>query len=350
VRNKHKFIIVSITIGIFIIFSALYLVRNPTHPLEDYSEIEHSLFGQLDPILGYAHNENYRAKDTDTELRINFNNNEYTHYTNGFVGLTYRANENPKKIVILGSSSTDPYLFAGNWGLKFHHLLIKRNIPHIIYNGAVSGYNSSQILAKLERDVFSLGKIDLIISYLGGNDFIGNEDILLNHPGIHPYQKKLYEKLNISLPADISEWNRIKFAIKQFRNKSVKNLQLGVVNPNASQNLIKNIQYMKAVCEVNGVAYMHVMEVVITNESQRINGSKLSSANPGLEKNMSNFLSDVYLNLKNKKYVYSIQDDIPKNQKIFYDSVHLSEEGNTLLAAQIYKLAENLTGNPLISR
>ncbi|MBC7540337.1 MAG: SGNH/GDSL hydrolase family protein [Bacteriovorax sp.] len=349
-KNKNKVIIVIIASSAFFILLLLSIIQNPIHRLEDYSEIEHSLFGQLDPILGYAHNEKYKRKDTDKELKISFNNNEYTHYSNGFVGLTYKANENPKRIVILGSSSTDPYLFAGNWALRFHDLLIKINIPHIIYNGAVSGYNSTQILNKLERDVFSLGKIDLVISYLGGNDFIGNEDILENHPGIHPYQKRLFENIKISLPADISEWNKLKFAIQQFIKKPAKDMQLGVINPDNSQNLVKNIQYMKAVCDVNEVAYMHVMEVVISNESQRINGTKLSSVNQGLEKNMSNFLGDVYLHLKKKNYVYSIQEKIPSNQKIFYDSVHLSEEGNAILAAQIFNLALNLTSNPLISR
>lgn len=348
--KKYK-VLGIIFFGIMLIaLSMSFLFSNPSFDLEKYTEINHSLFGKLDPILGYAHNEQYQSKNTDNELKIAFANGAYTHYANGFVGLAYRENDKPIRIVILGSSSTDPYLYEGNWPLKFHGLLVQKNIPHIIYNGAVSGYNSSQLVAKLQRDVFSLGKINLVISYLGGNDFVENEDIVENHPGIHPYQKKIFESIEDSISNDVSPWRRIKFVIHRLIDKQKNVVQLGVINSDYKLNFTNNIQYMKAICDINKTAYIHIMETVITNESQRISGTKLSSSNLDFEKSISHFLNETYFTLKKNNYVFSIQESMPKNRKIFYDSVHLSDEGNALLAAQILGLAQNLNGNPLLFR
>ncbi len=81
--------------------------------------------------MGYAHNENYQYKNKDKKLNVHFNDEEYVHLKNGFVKMEFNPNQKPLKIAILGSSSSDPYLFDGNWPLAFHKLLIDKKIPHI---------------------------------------------------------------------------------------------------------------------------------------------------------------------------------------------------------------------------
>lgn len=330
---KSKVLIFSI---LCIAALSFFVFRSPGIDFEHDGEMTLSLFSQLDPLLGYAHNEKYLPRDKDSELQIHFNDSEYIHYQNGFVGMNYRADDKPLTIVILGSSSSDPYLFNGNWPLKFHRLLKQKNIPHRIFNGAVSGYNSHQLLTKLMRDVFQIPNVNLVISYFGGNDYVENEDVSVDHPSIHPYQIKLFEQLNIYSPADKSFFENLKLAVKKLIGKKASHLQLGQENKNYAKNFAMNIRYMKAACDLNHILYFHFMESTITNEAQRINGTKLSINDPRIEKGIQQFLKTVFLEFKNSSYVFSLQDKIPSDKKIFYDSVHLSSEGNEILSSLIY--------------
>ena len=333
------------TIVVFLGFSlAGFLVylnfKTPFFNVQNYNEVNHSLFGKIDPLLGYAHNENYLPKSTDKDFEIAFDNPAYTHHQNGFVSLSYKTSSDAKKIIILGSSTSDPYMYNGNWPMKFHEILKDMNIPHIIYNGSVSGYNSSQVVTKLIRDALLFEKIDLIITYMGGNDFLGNVDVIENHPSIHPYQQKILENVKVYSNKDLSNWNKIKSFFNGFYKKSNSHIVLGVKNSNYSSHLIKNIKYIKAICDVNKVNYIHVVEGVISKESQRITDSVLSNKNLLLERNLKFFLNTVASNLVNEKYVYSIQENIPKDEKLFYDSVHMSDKGNKILAEEIYSVTK----------
>jgi lysophospholipase L1-like esterase len=328
--KKISLILIS---AIIFIYALRQLLLAPNFSGEDFQEDQHSIFAALDPLLGYAHNPHYEQKLSDVGLQLHINEPEYISLKNGFVKMIYKPTENPIKITILGSSSADPYLFNGNWPLVFHKILSKQNIPHIIYNGAVSGYNSTQLLMKLVRDVFVLDKQDYIILYHGGADCIENTDVIVNHPNIHPFSKQIAEQIFKGPPLkDLSLLNRIKSVIFGFKYP----IQLGPTNANYIENSIKNTKYMEAVSKINGAQFIHFQEVYSTSESQKIKKQNVSPVSETQDLQIARCLERTHSMLEKISYSFSLQDEVPKNKKIFYDSVHMDIAGSTIIANQIY--------------
>lgn len=295
-------------------------------------ESNFSLYATLDPLLGYSHSEKYVPNKNDDKLNVHFIDEEYSNLKNGFVKMVYNSHLRPIKITILGSSSTDPFLFNGNWPLALHHKMVENKIPHVIYNGAVSGYNSTQLLIKLIRDVFWLDRPDIVIVYHGGNDFIANKDITERHPAIHPYAIKLFDHLR--MPSSMSNlwWSRL----TSIFSKRKYDIQLGVAHTNYMENSIKNINYMNLICLNNKVSFMHIQEVYQSSPKQLIADNSLLKEEE-LNKRIATYLAQVHEAMKPFNFSVSIQSEIPLNKKIFYDSVHLNQEGNKLIASSILK-------------
>lgn len=105
-------------------------------------------------------------------------------------------NNNTIKIVILGNSTTDSY--TGNlkpWVEYFYKSMIREIGSHlIVYNGAIAGYNSTQELLKLIRDVISIDP-DLVISFSGFTDISGVGTIDEEQFYLHKYQKRMWNQI-----------------------------------------------------------------------------------------------------------------------------------------------------------
>ena len=80
-----------------------------------------------------------------------------------------------------GSTTDDTFSNQKSWPSFLSKILKERKLSHVIYNGGIVGYNSSQELLKTIRDINIL-KPHIVISYSGINDFYrGTNDF------IHPY-------------------------------------------------------------------------------------------------------------------------------------------------------------------
>jgi hypothetical protein len=329
-----------------IIFSIAFYIGCQKNNYEidqsDNFEFSQKIFSKFDPNLGYAHNLDFLNGEIDASSNIGNPNKDQISNTNGFSLTSYLNGESSFNIVILGASNSEPYLNGGSWPYQLHTLLKKNKISHKIYNGAVSGYNSTQSLVKLIRDVFYLDKINLII-YLGpANDFSPDfGDISKKHPAIHPVTKIYFEHL----AKDASIRNKMTggistrfelFLSKYFGNPNT-DLQLGVENENYLKSAIDNIKYMKAICDVQKIPFVHVSDFISESDSQRIIIPQNGSEEQRVEAIGRVFVKEVQEYFKNSDYSFSLKG-APLNKKIFKDYAHLTNEGSVWVANEIYKI------------
>lgn len=99
-----------------------------------------------------------------------------------------------KKIVILGNSTSDATTNAyESWPEKLFKKADKDMSDITLYNGAITGYSTTQELLKFQRDVLPL-EPDICISFSGYNDVCGNST-LEKYPFVHKYQNKFFDFL-----------------------------------------------------------------------------------------------------------------------------------------------------------
>ena len=347
-RTALKYILINavILLTIFLaleFFSYLIVSKYPlfyNYKFNYLDEMNNRLFTDLDPNLGYTHQSKFVPQESDKNILLGLREGS-VDLKNGFVTMQFLVpNKKTLKIAILGSSSTDPFLFNGNWSYFFHNNLKTKGIPHIIYNGAVSGYNAHQVLFKLVRDVFTLDKMDIIILYHGSNDFLGNSDIVKVHPAIHPYQAYLFTELAGETsavapePLFLPNAQVIERSLRRRILSSRYGLQYGVENKNYIESYLKNLSYMSAIAKLNGASFFYISEAYLETETQRIAQPHPFKEKKSVEEGIRDFLKTLSSKMYQTDYAFSIQQALPKKQ-IFYDAVHLNDDGNKALATEI---------------
>lgn len=331
--------IISILLG-----SLSCLKKDNFRDVEDF-EATDKIFNQLDPLLGYAHNTNLQLTDNSNNPLIGFSHPDLKKLKNGFAVLEHVLDTEPLNIAIVGSSTSDPYLYGGNWGFQLHLLMKEKKISHRIYNGAVSGYNSTQVLLKLIRDVFLLDKIHIVIFMGPGIDFTPKfGDIVEKHPSLNPVVKHNYELLyKVKSEKEAKEKpisGRLKEFLRPYINAEKADIQLGVENSDYFQNAVQNVKYMNAISKINSAKFLNILDVLPENDSQKISIPKKKSKDADFEVEGRQFIKRFSENLRELKFTYLLQG-VPKDKKIFYDLAHVNEEGSKWIALEIYKILKS---------
>lgn len=262
-------------------------------------------------------------------------------YENDLLGFKTFSNCNygGAKIVILGNSTSDPS--TGNlkcWAIFLLDELSKRSVDATIYNGAITGYSSSQEYLKLNRDVFNLNP-DIVISFSGYNDVIENSYVS-GFPYLHKYELKFYDFLltNSRLAPD---------------SMFVRNLDTithGIPSKNRDfQIWIENMDRMNAICTLHGVNFFAFLQPMmddadsfVTETSERIIKAFIDKTNSiQLSENVKTFVQNVRLSEYNGKYIRDITKIFAGQKDMFYDTCHYTEKGNKLIAECVFKNIEN---------
>lgn len=313
--------------------------------VESAGERDLSLFSKLDPMLGYAHNF-ASAQKPDSGIEFKFNHLEaYRDLKNGFIVTEYKPTEVPLKIVILGSSTADPFMYEGNWPWQFHQKLTELNQPHIIYNGAVSGYNSSQMLIKLFRDVFNLQKIDMIIVSGGLSDAPYVGDSVEENVAINPYQLEIVQKYageKTFNPKELHYFPNIQWAfhhLLHFLNlNSPTRIVLGVENKDPQRTLTNSVQSMKALADLHGVKFYYFFQPFnFVKHSELIKTRNIDNEYPiEAYENIIKMRQSTLAALKKDSYVFDHQQALTEAcANLFRDMTHMNISGNLLLADYI---------------
>jgi hypothetical protein len=176
----------------------------------------------------------------------------------GFIVLGDGTRAEALRIVALGGSTTEGSHpgYHGNWPLILQESLEADGIPTTIYNGGVGGYNSSQDLLKMVRDVVSL-RPHLVISYGGVNETGWAPP---GHPMVNKHQAYL---MNVLAEMGHTRWmpNTAMMVRRAMGAHAVVGVEYGVPTKHSrAQQWMRNIRMMKAICDEFGIHFLAVLQ------------------------------------------------------------------------------------------
>lgn len=232
-----------------------------------------------------------------------------------------------KKIAILGNSVTDPLFYPQkSWPEMLWETCSKQQIDVVIYNGAVTDYNSSNELFKLYRDVLLL-KPDIVISYSGIIDF-------RQYVPYYPY-------INLNLMRTSKKW-------KKDNNKEVI---YGIKDQRtAYERWINNEKIMYQICHMYGITFYGVLQP--WNGSGNINAvEKLQFWNdqywqivfPQFDDYIDNakeFKEKIVYDTKVNDWLFDFTNIFKEidDSEIYFDSIHVNEFGNSIISENFFNL------------
>ncbi|MCC2615135.1 SGNH/GDSL hydrolase family protein [Aestuariibacter halophilus] len=288
--------------------------------------VEYSGQYALDPHLGHA----YTNEAVSVQPPYD--------YIPGFLTLS-NSIEPTHRIVVLGGSTTEGGVKTTshrrwtNWAYFLHLELCQKDIPHIIYNGAVSGYQSTQDLLKVIREVIYLNPDNII--YLSGANDISEQQGLRDYPAIHRYQHDVFSKLQ--------------------KNSPERGLNYGRKhNTSAAQRWYNNVSMMAAIAASQGIQFQCFLQPFLNPAVQLSDEEKQALANYDLRyayrfTNTFNERLDAFYSEAKKlavasPYITDISDAFDDQEACFRDMVHLNSKGNGILAKIILNKIGPLSG------
>lgn len=236
-------------------------------------------------------------------------------------------NNASKKIAILGNSVTDPLFYPQkSWPEMLWEKCSEHQIDVVIYNGAITDYNSTNEVIKLYRDVLLL-KPDIVISYSGIIDF---RQYIQDYP---------YVNLNLMKTS------------KKWENENNKEVIHGIKDRRtAYERWINNEKIMYQICQIYGIAFYGVLQPWIGSECinpceklQAWSDNYWQIVFPQFNEYIDNakafkekIISDieVYDWLFDFTKIFKETDD----SEIYFDSIHVNEYGNSIISENFFKL------------
>ena len=250
-------------------------------------------------------------------------NNGYNMKWNSEYGIVKLGNGKGKKIAVLGGSTSDARLYPENTWPEILEIILKDNGKDAeILCGAVQGYTISQEIVKLLRDVIPL-KPDMLILYSGLNDASQMDERYSQY-----YQDDIY---------------------KFFEKHSDKELYYGTPTGDRVEYWNNMVGAIRGICDYFGIKLFvftnptiytkkhltrYEKEVVITiNDHFKVTGLPMINNMERIRKKIASENKDEFINITST--LFDRKDDF-----YFIDSVHLTTEGNAIIANEIYKCIE----------
>lgn len=239
------------------------------------------------------------------------------------------------RIVVLGNSTADPS--TGNlksWSEILFELFDRNNIDVTIYNGAITGYSSTQEYLKLNRDVLTLNP-DLVISFSGYNDVIGNSTVD-NFPYLHKYENKFYEFLK----------NHTRMAPDSMYVRNVNNVTHGLPTDKKDYQIwVDNMRKMNAVCTEFSIKFRAYLQPMVeylsaekTKEQKKIidEFENITHCFTMAQDEIA-FCEGALSIIKNYSYIKDLTGIFKGKYNMYYDTCHCTQHGNEVLAEAIYQ-------------
>jgi len=264
-------------------------------------------------------------------------------------------NPNAISIAVLGGSTTESQLFfVKGWVPFFAEYLNNAGISAKVYCGGISGYTSSQELLKFERDVIQLSP-DIVISYSGVNDLymfpLVDEPERGSRPFISRFQvqfiRQILEKLRIlqlGLPTpDIPDWEK----------GGRETVFYGLPSPKSAPHFwIDNMRMMHALSLEFGIAFFSFFQPFRFNGyynstpiQEIIHSRRDPSCIPSSEGQKlygrESEVAEIRKLLQEYSYITDLSELFAEESEIYYDSVHVYERGNQLIARRIGEVIAN---------
>lgn len=297
----------------------------------------------VDPHLGYA------ASPTRNPLLEPGKN--YVRYGRENAALT---------IVALGGSTTDAYTAAVlemsdvdptdpyNWPRDLYRLMSSEGIDASVINAGTLGYNSSQDLLKLLRDMLPL-RPDIVIALEGVND-LGFIFSVENHPYVAKYQKKLLDAITADRQTLMIMPNLVRLVSSTLYSgvRTVEGYTLGVPDETTpAKHWHRNMRAANALCEEFGVEYLCILQPLqgygVYSPSERERHQlelKTSTASQYMGHDYMTALISFYEEAHDicaaNPMCADFTDIFSQAQEVYFDATHLNERGTQILAQRVF--------------
>ncbi len=299
---------------------------------------KYALFNRLDPHLGFAHQPEVVKRPISTPH----------HLLPGFV--VYQENDSQDaddlRIVTLGGSTTDPWMYGHSWPEELARLLAAAGIEAVVINGGVGGYSSNQELLKLIRDVLEI-EPDIVLTYNGLNDAIGYAP--WPTPMIHPYQRTLFRHTANPTRNSRLAPNAVHFVrqLVRRRDAGVVDVSYGVdTRRSAGEFTVRNIDVMRHVCDGMGVEYLAFVQPAVGVGEYRMTPrdvAVLERYGAGYLESLRAIYGAISEAASERSYIKDLRDIFFTHQGVYKeDGWHLTRKGNEVVAQAIMEtLIEN---------
>lgn len=260
----------------------------------------------------------------------------YSREEKSYPGFVQFGTERDKcyKVLVLGNSTSETSIGGMNCWVYYLQKELEKKLESdtLVYNGAISGYNSAQEFLKLARDGIEL-QPNMVISFSGVNDVDEFGTSVDGFNLLQKYQKRMWDNiLNIegTIPDSLymRDINKITYGIEYSENDYIR--------------WINNERKMYAICKEYNIDFMGCLQPMIT-QGEYIIG-----------KEMQELLEDAGMNSKYEVAQRLFVEGIKENQQhewlrdltelfknrtdMYYDNYHYNETGNKIIAKSIAEL------------
>ena len=227
-----------------------------------------------------------------------------------------RETKESYKVVVLGGSTTTAEAFrVPCWPQLLYERLSRENQNVVLYNGGVDGYTATDELYKLIRDVSCINP-DLIISFSGVNNRRPSQ-----YPRVSRHLIDIFEEINSN------------GFFKGLAEGSMSTAQVWVQMEHMMREISENVYHAKFICFLQPI---YISKEVLSFREQ------LQFSDTDYNRNFSlMFRREVSELVQNFEWIVDLQDFLDEYPDVFFDSMHVYEKGNQMIADKVYSyLAE----------
>lgn len=285
-------------------------ILNPQHSKDKL------VYPFVDPLLGWGSNKKSVANQSVVVLKSSY--------------------PNPKKILILGGSTSDLYYDDRSWPYFLNQIFEESKQAVELHVGAVGGHNSHQELLKIVRDA-RLVDYDLILSYTGVNEAVDR----YNEYPFTPFHTQYF--LYRALPP-----SKIFFGLSRLLQKQTNSLDL-TFGPkdtlSLEQRFLTNIKSAKAISEVYGAHYAVILQPYLTSGQRKLSNKEKELAQmPHIQDLITRnrpFYQTLLKDSKKLDYLYDGTEFLDELKEAYHDDCHTHEQGNKIIARKISRIIKN---------
>ncbi|MDR1925828.1 MAG: SGNH/GDSL hydrolase family protein [Planctomycetaceae bacterium] len=276
-------------------------------------------------------------------------------------------------IVTLGGSTTDPFLprvvkgadgnytivANGTWSEELTRTMDNKNIRGTVFCCGTGGYETSQDLLKLLRDVLEI-KPDIVISYGGVNDLCRRRDHKMYNWFADRKNKRDAAGIT-TLPRSFLFPNLVRYIYIYTHTHTQasslpKDFYFGVKSDmNEAEYMIRNWKIMQAICDLHGINFYGVLQPCVGSTERTQNDEAFVSKkwkedylhNDELWQNCFDVTVKNYALAKPEVAKYDFlydftgifdERDLDVIYPFEFDMCHVSQEGNRIVAENMFKM------------
>ncbi len=236
-----------------------------------------------------------------------------------------KGNGRPLRIATLGGSTSDSgFCGARSWPEQLHDVLEEQGKDHVVYSGGTAGFSSTEERGRFLRDVLPM-RPDVVLSLSGANDLIGRQ----RNPDHNYYSELVQGERDIAFLQELFPGERME-----------NGLNRKMYQP---ERWLLNHKMIHAVAEEFGIRHLCFLQPWIGSEGYQMSEfeqgwSRWYMQNPVrslmLAHDVFNYREAISL-MAGLDYMRDLTGVYNGSPGVFIDTVHVSSDGNRILAERI---------------